>query len=116
MAKKEVAEVEAKAAVEKVKEADKNVDQIKAEKAAKKAERQAKRLTWKGPLKVIGKGINWCENNPVPAAVCVVTGTGLGWGGKVLYDHFVGKKTNDETEAEETPLLESETAPFDTEA
>ena len=106
--------VEATVAVEAVKEADNKVTEIKAEKAKKKAERQAKRETWKGPLKYLGKGINWCENNPGPAAVCVVTGTGLGWAGKVLFDKYVGKKG--ET-AEETPLLEESTeAPFDTEA
>lgn len=107
--------VEVKAAVEEVQKADDKVAEIKAEKAKKKAERQAKRETWKGPLKVLGKGINWCENNPGPAAVCVVTGTGLGWAGKVLYDKIVGKK--DETAEEETPLLEeANEAPFDTEA
>lgn len=107
--------VEAKAAVEEVQKADDKVAEIKAEKAKKKAERQAKRETWKGPLKILGKGINWCENNPGPAAVCVVTGTGLGWAGKVLYDKIVSKK--DETAEEETPLLEeANEAPFDTEA
>ena len=114
MANTKKEEIEAKAAVSEVQKADDKVTAIKAEKAAKKAEKQAKRETWKGPLKYLGKGINWCENNPGPAAVCVVTGTGLGWAGKVLFDKFVSKK--DET-AEETPLLEESTeAPFDTEA
>ena len=108
--------VEAKAKLDEVREADERVSQIKAEKALKKAERQAKRETWKGPLKILGKGINWCENNPGPAAVCVVTGTGLGWAGKVLFDKFVGKKDETAEAEEETPLLETETAPFDTEA
>ena len=110
MATKEKAEKDV--ALEAVKEADNKVAEIKAEKAAKKAERQAKRETWKGPLKVLGKGINWCENNPGPAAVCVVTGTGLGWAGKVLFDKFVSKNAEATEETEEVV----EEAPFDTEA
>ena len=107
-------QVETEVAVKAVEEADKKVADIKAEKLAKKAKRQEARLQWKGPLKGIGKALNWCENNPGPAAVCVVTGTGLGWAGKVVYDHFVGKKAEEVTE--ETPLLEEPEAPFNTEA
>lgn len=108
MATKE--KIEKDVALEAVREADEKVADIKAEKAAKKAKRQEARANWKGPLKAIGKGINWCENNPGPAAVCLVTGTGLGWAGKVVYDHFKSKNAGatEETEVEE--------APFDTEA
>ena len=113
MATKE--KVEATVAVESVKEADKKVADIKAEQAAKRAARFTKRENWWGPLKYVGKFFNVCEEHPVATGVSVALGVPLGIGAVVAKDHFFGKKDDEETTEEET-LLETETAPFDTEA
>lgn len=111
----EVEKAEANVAVNAVTEADKKVADIKAEKEAKKAARQNKRLGWKGPLKYIGKAINVVEDHPVATAVSVLTGVPIGAAGVLLYQKY-GKKSDDvieeATDAEET---EAE-PPFDTEA
>lgn len=109
-------EVEANVAIESVKEADKKVADIKAEQAAKRAARFAKRENWWGPFKYVGKFFNVCEEHPVATGVSVALGVPLGIGAVVAKDHFFGKKDEEATE-EETPLLEeANEAPFDTEA
>ena len=89
-----------------------------AEKAAKKAARCAKRLEWKGILKPLGRIANAYDEHPGE----MITGTffggavgaGIAYGVMKLVEKF-GKKDDEETTEEET-LLETETAPFDTEA
>lgn len=115
----EVEKIEATQAVEAVKEADKKLADIKAEKAAKKAERQNKRLGWKGPFKYVGKFINVVEDHPVATGVCVLAGVPLGVGGVYLYDKYGKKKPDDDTvdvDVEVEVETETEQAPFDTEA
>lgn len=109
MAKKE--EIETKVAVEAVNEAEAKVEKIKAEKLAKKAERQNKRLEWKH-FKWVGKSINWVENNPVGAAVSVLTGTGIGYGIAKGIEIYKSKKSTAEL-PEETTSDEAEEAPFE---
>lgn len=110
-------EVEAKAAVASVEEAEKKVADIKAEKAAKKAKRQADRLA-KHPK--LGKVLNYAEDNAVPIGVGVAigcpVGAGVYLGVKKLVEHFSGKKTEEVVEAstDETSDEESvDTTPFD---
>lgn len=114
----EVEKIEAAQANNAVVEADKKVADIKAEKAAKKAERQNKRLEWKGPLKIVGKVINHVENHPVATAVSVLAGVPIGAAGVVLYNKY-GKQKSEETvdvDVEITETEEANEAPFDTEA
>lgn len=112
----EVEKIEAAQANNAVVEADKKVADIKAEKAAKKAERQNKRLEWKGPLKLIGKVINHVEDHPVATAVSILAGVPIGAAGVVLYNKY-GKKSEEtvDVDVEITETEEAE-APFDTEA
>ena len=112
----EVEKIEAAQANNAVVEADKKVADIKAEKAARKAERQNKRLEWKGPLKIVGKVINHVENHPVATAVSVLAGVPIGAAGVVLYNKY-GKKSEEtvDVDVEITETEEAE-APFDTEA
>ncbi len=112
----EVEKIEAAQANNAVVEADKKVADIKAEKAAKKAERQNKRLEWKGPLKLVGKVINHIEDHPVATAVSVLAGVPIGAAGVVLYNKY-GKKSEEtvDVDVEITETEEAE-APFDTEA
>ena len=113
----EVEKIETKVAVEAVEAADKKVADIKAERAAKKAERQNKRLGWKGPFKLIGKGINFVEDHPVATGISVLAGVPIGAAGVILYNKY-GKKSDDDTVDVEVEIEETETeqAPFDTEA
>lgn len=113
-------EVEANVAIEEVKKADEKVKAIETDRAAKKAEKQEKRLNWWGPLKYVGKGINAVENNPKTFGLGIAVGGPLGaavaWGVKKGVDYFRSKSSDEATE-EETPLLEeANEAPFDTEA
>ena len=114
----EVERIETEQAVKAVQEADKKLADIKEQKAAKKAERQNKRLGWKGPFKLIGKGINFVEDHPVATGISVLAGVPIGAAGVILYNKY-GKKSDDtvdvdvEVEVEET---ETEEAPFNTEA
>ena len=113
----EVEKIEANVATTAVVEADKKVADIKAEKAAKKAERQNKRLEWKGPMKLVGKVINHIEDHPVATAVSVLAGVPIGAAGVVLYNKY-GKKSEETVEVE-TEVAIDETAdepPFDAEA
>lgn len=112
-------EVEAEVAIESVKEADKKVADIKAERAAKKAARMQKRLQWKGPFKPLGTLVNAYDENPGKMWTATALGGGLGGlvvlGVQKAIEKF-GNKTEEVTE-EETPLLEeANEAPFDTEA
>lgn len=113
----EVEKIEANVATTAVVEADKKVADIKAEKAAKKAARQNKRLEWKGPLKLVGKAINHIENHPVATAVSVLAGVPIGAAGVVLYNKY-GKKSEEavDVDVEITETEEANEAPFDTEA
>lgn len=113
----EVEKIEAAQANNAVVKADKKVADIKAEKAAKKAERQNKRLEWKGPLKLVGKVINHVENHPVATAVSVLAGVPIGAAGVVLYNKY-GKKSEEtvDVDVEITETEEANEAPFDAEA
>lgn len=113
----EVEKIEAAQANNAVVEADKKVADIKAEKAAKKAERQNKRLEWKGPLKLVGKVINHIEDHPVATAVSVLAGVPIGAAGVVLYNKY-GKKSEEtvDVDVEITETEEANEPPFDTEA
>lgn len=113
----EVEKIEAAQANNAVVEADKKVADIRAEKAAKKAERQNKRLEWKGPMKLVGKVINHIEDHPIATAVSVLAGVPIGAAGVVLYNKY-GKKeeTVVETDVEITETEEANEAPFDAEA
>lgn len=112
-----VEKVEATVATTAVVEADKKVADIKAEKAAKKAERQNKRLEWKGPMKLVGKVINHIEDHPVATAVSVLAGVPIGAAGVVLYNKY-GKKSEEAVEVETEVTIDEEAneAPFDAEA
>lgn len=114
----EVERIETEKAVEAVEAADKKLADIKAEKAAKKAERQNKRLGWKGPFKYVGKFINVVEDHPVATGICVLAGVPIGVGGVYLYDKYGKKNSDDDTVDVEVEIEETETeqAPFDTEA
>lgn len=115
----EVERIEAGVAVESVAKADEKVADIKAEKAAKKAARQNKRLEWKGPLKFVGKAINVVEDHPVATAVSVLTGVPVGVAGVLLYQKFSQKSDDVAEEAtaeDKTEEANNEEAPFDTEA
>ena len=114
----EVEKIEVNQAVTTVTEADKKVEQIKAEKAAKKAERQNKRLAWKGPFKYVGKFINVVEDHPVATGVSVLAGVPLGVGAVYLYDKYAKKADDvvDDTTDEPLETTEVDEAPFDTEA
>lgn len=113
----EVERIETEKAVEAVTKADDKVKQIEAEKTAKKKVRQDKRANWKGPLKLIGKAINYIEDHPVATTVSVLAGVPIGVAGVVAYEKFV-KKSDDDTVDVEVEIEETETeqAPFDTEA
>ena len=60
-----MAKNEAEIALQKVEEAEKEVSELKAQKAAKRAARCAKRLTWKGPFKLVGRLFNQYDEHPV---------------------------------------------------
>ena len=114
-----VEKVESNVAVEAVQKADDKVQQIKAEKAAKKAKRQNDRLAnwkWKGAAKLA----NYVENNIGPITLgMAVGGPGailLYEGGKKIYKNYKAKHTEEafiEPETTEETVIEP---PFDTEA
>lgn len=113
-----VEKVESNVAVEAVQKADDKVQQIKAEKAAKKAKRQNDRLAnwkWKGAAKLV----NYVENNIGPITVgMAVGGPGailLYESGKRIYQKYKDKNTEEAVIDPET-TEEANEAPFDTEA
>lgn len=117
MATSKKQEVEANVAIESVKEADKKVADIKADKAAKKAARMQKRLEWKGPFKLVGKLVNAYDENPGEMWTATLLGGGLGGLAVVGVKKAISVFKKDEEATEETPLLEeANEAPFDTEA
>ena len=103
MAKEEIKELAA------VEAAEQKVDQIKAEKLAKKMAKQQARLeNWR--FKTPARIINGVENHPVIATVTAALGPAgfaLGWFGKSIYDAHKAK-----TEVEEISD-EAVEAPFD---
>lgn len=109
-------EVEAKAAVSAVEEAEKKVADIKAEKAAKKAKRQADRVA-KHPK--LGKVINYVEDNAKPIGIGIAIGgpigVGVAYGVKKAVDHFSAKNADEVVEAstDETDEESVDTTPFD---
>lgn len=113
----EVEKIESNIAVEAVQKADDKVQQIKAEKAAKKAKRQNDRLVnWK--WKVAAKVANYVENNIGAVTLgMAVGGPGavlLYESGKRIYQKYKDKGTEEAvTEPETTEPVEP---PFDTEA
>ena len=114
-----VEKVETNVAVEAVTKADNKVKQIEAEKTAKRKVRQDKRANWKGPLKLIGKAINYIEDHPVATTVSVLAGVPIGVVGVVAYEKFVKKSddgTDEVTEEETNTEIEADEPPFDAEA
>ena len=100
MAAKE--KVEAKAAVNAVAEADAKVEAIKAEKIAKKAQKQEARLAnwkWKGAA----KAVNYVENNAKPIGIGMAIGgplgVGIAYGIKKGVELYQSKKAGAETDA-----------------
>jgi hypothetical protein len=118
MANTKKQEVEANVAIEEVKKADEKVKAIEIDRAAKRAEKQEKRLNWWGPFKYVGKGINAVENNPKTFGLGLAVGGPLGaaaaWGVKKGVDYFRSKSSDEVTE--ETTEEVAEEAPFNTEA
>lgn len=112
----EVERIEAGVAVESVAKADEKVANIKADKAAKKAARQNKRLEWKGPLKFVGKAINVVEDHPVATAVSVLAGVPVGVAGVLIYQKVTKSDDVVEEATAEDKTEESNEAPFDMEA
>ena len=113
-----VEKVESNVAVEAVQKADDKVQQIKAEKAAKKAKKQNDRLAnwkWKGAAKLV----NYVENNIGPITVgMAVGGPGailLYESGKRIYQKYKDKNTEEAVIDSET-TEEAVEPPFDTEA
>lgn len=113
-----MANEEVQKGLEAVKTAEEKVEKIKAERAAKKAARCAKRLEWKGPFKFVGKIVNAYDEKPVEMWTGTLLGGAAGaaavFGGRKLLDKFCNN-TEAETETEEKEEG-TETAPFDTEA
>ena len=113
MATKNVKEqVEATAAVEAVNEAEKKVEQIKADKAAAKAKKHAEREA-KHPK--LGKVINWIDDNKVGIGVGVGIGGPLGVAGVLAYQKLKAKNTSTDEVADIPVEDESriDTTPFD---
>jgi hypothetical protein len=110
-----VEEIESKNAVAAVQAADAKVEEIKAKKAADKAKKHQERLE-KHPK--LGKAINWMDDHKWQVAAGAATGGvsfAAGWFGHKIFD----KKKAEQSAAaaiDVTPVEESETAPFDTEA
>lgn len=96
-------------AIEKAKAAEENVKKIKAERAAKKAARCAKRLEWKGPFKPLGKLINAYDEHPGEMVTGTLLGGAAGAGAvigiRALLDKFGNKS---EVKATETTDVDDE--------
>ena len=107
-------EVEAKAAVSAVEEAEKKIADIKAEKAAKKAKKQADRLA-KHPK--LGKVVNYVEDNAKPIGIGIAIGgpigVGVAYGVKKAIDHFSAKNAEAEDASTDETEEEVDTTPFD---
>lgn len=109
--------IEVTTAVAEVEKTEAKVEQIKADRAAKKAKKQNDRLEnwkWKGGAKIV----NYCENNWKPIGIGILIGGPAGVaaveGGKKIYNHFKSKKTDEVTVEEEEPVSnEASEAPFD---
>ena len=118
MAENTVEKIESTVAVEAVTKADEKVKNLEAEKAAKKAEKQLKRANWKGPLKVVGKFFNVCEDHPVAMGASAL----LGAAAPVAFGIYLWDKSKKSENADVTvdvDITETEEAnepPFDTEA
>ena len=107
-------EIEKNAAIAEVQAADKKVEELKAEKAAKAAAKDAEILE-KHPK--IGSKINWVRHNKWKLALGVATSGASFAAGWVAHKVFGKKDDGPAIEAIDiTPEEESETAPFDTEA
>lgn len=107
MAAKE--KIEKDSAIEAVKEAEKKVADIKAEKAAKKAKKHEERLN-KHPK--LGKAINWVDDNKIPVGVGVLIGGPLGVAAVLGYQKIKQNKA-DEAIANEENSDEVEETPFE---
>ena len=114
-----VEKVETNVAVEAVQKADDKVQQIKAEKTAKRAKKQNDRLAnwkWKGAA----KAVNYVENNIGPITLgMAVGGPGailLYEGGKRIYQKYKDKHTEEAVVEPETEDVEAVEPPFNTEA
>ena len=106
---KKVEGIEAQAAMEKVVEADNKVEQIKAEKAAKKAKKHEERLQ-KHPK--LGKFVNWCDDNKTGVLVGALIGGPIG----VAVVKVLDSKKKAKTDSSVDISTEVEESPFDTEA
>jgi hypothetical protein len=112
MASTKKEEVEAKQAVSNVVKTEKNVEEIKAKKAAEKAKKHAERVE-KHPK--LGKAINWIDDHKWQVAAGAATGGvsfAAGWFGHKFFD----KKKTEEAAAEAvdiTPESESTEPPFE---
>ena len=110
-----MAKNEAEIALQKVEEAEKEVSELKAQKAAKRAARCAKRLTWKGPFKLVGRLFNQYDEHPVEMWTGTLLGGAAGAaaviGVKKGIEHF-SSKTEDEEISDEASNEVVET-PFD---
>jgi preprotein translocase subunit SecF len=107
-------EIEVKAAVSAVEEAEQKVADIKAEKAAKKTKKQADRLA-KHPK--LGKVINYVEDNAKPIGIGIAIGgpigVGVAYGVKKAIDHFSAKNAEEVVEDPTDEEVETDTTPFD---
>lgn len=119
MAENTVEKIEAATANAAVIEADAKVDQIKAERAAKKAKKQADRLAnwkWKGAAKLF----NYVENNVGPITVGMAVGGPaavlLYEGGKQIVKNYKAKHAEETVAEPETIEEEAVEPPFDAEA
>ena len=94
-----------------VEEAEKKVADLKAKKKAEVAARCAKRLTWKGPFKLVGRLFNEYDEHPAEMWTGTLlggaAGAGIVVGVKKAVEHF-SSKTEDEEVSDE-----AEQAPFD---
>lgn len=112
MANTKKEEIEKNAAVAKVEEADKNVEEIKAKRAADKAKKHEERLQ-KHPK--LGKAINWIDDHKWQIAAGAATGGvsfAAGWFGHKFFDKKKEETaaanaidiTPDESESTELPF------------
>ena len=108
MAAKE--KIEKDSAIEAVKEAEKKVSDIKAEKAAKKAKKHEERLN-KHPK--LGKAINWVDDNKIPVGVGVLIGGPIGVAAVLGYQKIKKNKAEEACIANEENSDEVEETPFE---
>lgn len=96
-----------------VEEAEKKVADLKAERKAKVAARCAKRLTWKGPFKLVGRLFNEYDEHPAEMWTGTLLGGVLGAaaviGVKKAVEHFSSKADTSDEEISD----EAVEAPFD---